>query len=350
MLHSKKCIALDKFIYKALYDQRHGFYMKKNPFGEGGDFITSPNISILFSEMLAVWTMAFWEKLKFPKKFNLIELGSGNGEMILQMIKSFKNFPNFQKSCKINIFEKSPLLKKIQKKKLKQYDIKWIKNLNEIKNGPNIFIANEFFDALPIKQFFKIKKKWTERYVDLANKNNIKFVNKEIDINKLENKIGIKISKNQNIIEYSPKSYEYLKNISKNLISKNGGLLIIDYGSSDILMSNTLQSLKKHRKNNILKNIGNADITYKINFKLFEKITKKLKLKSQGITSQKKFLTNIGILQRAEIITKNLPFSKKTDVYFRLKRLIDENQMGNLFKFMLITNKNINFKTGFELD
>ncbi len=341
---------MDKFIYKALYDQKCGFYMKKNPFGIGGDFITSPNISILFSEMLAVWTIDFWGKLKFPKKFNLIELGSGNGEMILQMIKSFKNFPNFQKSCKINIFEKSPFLKKIQKKKLKQYDVRWIKNLNEIKNGPNIFIANEFFDALPIKQFFKIKKKWTERYVDLANKNDIKFVSKDVDINKLENKIGIKISKKQKIIEYSPKSHEYLKNISKNLISKNGGLLIIDYGSSDILMSNTLQSLKKHRKNNILTNVGNADITYKINFKLFEKISKKLKLKSQGITSQKKFLTNIGIHQRAEIITKNLPFSKKADVYFRLKRLVDENQMGNLFKFMLITNKNINFKTGFELD
>ena len=84
--------------------------------------------------------------------------------------------------------------------------------------------------------------------------------------------------------------------------------------------------------------------------KIFVKISKKLKLKSQGITSQKKFLTNIGIHQRAEIITKNLPFSKKADVYFRLKRLVDENQMGNLFKFMLITNKNINFKTGFELD
>ena len=341
---------LDKFIYKALYDQKYGFYMKKNPFGIGGDFITSPNISILFSEMLAVWTIDFWGKLKFPKKFNLIELGSGNGEMILQMIKSFKNFPNFQKSCKINIYEKSPFLKKIQKKKLKQYDVKWIKNLNEIKDGPNIFIANEFFDALPIKQFFKIKKKWTERYVDLTDKNDIKFDGKEIDINKLENKIGIKISKNQKIIEYSPKSHEYLKNISKNLISKNGGLLIIDYGSSDILMSNTLQSLKKHRKNNILTNMGKADITYKINFKLFEKISRKLKLKSQGITSQKKFLTNIGIHQRAEIITKNLPFSKKADVYFRLKRLVDENQMGNLFKFMLITNKNINFKTGFELD
>ena len=350
MHNNNKCIPLDKLIYKALYDQKYGFYMKKNPFGAGGDFITSPNISVLFSEMLAVWTIDFWGKLKFPKKFNLIELGPGNGEMILQMIKSFKNFPNFQKSCKINIFEKSPFLKKIQKKKLKQYDVKWIKNLNEIKDGPNIFIANEFFDALPIKQFFKIKKKWTERYVDLANKNDIKFVSKDIDINKLENKIGIKISKNQKIIEYSPKSHEYLRNISKNLISKNGGLLIIDYGSSDILMSNTLQSLKKHRKNNILTNVGSADITYKINFKLFEKISKRLKLKSQGITSQKKFLTNMGILKRAEIITKNMPFSKKADVYFRLKRLIDENQMGNLFKFMLITNKNINFKTGFELD
>ena len=350
MHHNKKYLALDKFIYQALYNQKDGFYMKKNPFGVKGDFITSPNISILFSEMISIWSIAFWEKLKFPKKFNLIELGSGNGEMILQMIKSFQKFAAFQKACRIIIFEKSSYLKKIQQKKLKQFDIKWIKNLNEISDGPNIFVANEFFDALPIKQFYKIKKKWTERYVDITNKNNFKFINKKININNLEDKVGFKISKDQKIIEYSPLSHKYLKDISKILISKNGALLIIDYGYLDVLMSNTLQSIKKHKKTNMLSSMGKSDITYQINFKLMERISKKLKLKSQGITSQRNFLINMGILHRAEIISKNLPFSKKADIYFRLKRLIDKNQMGDLFKVMLITNKKINFKTGFKLD
>ena len=115
-------------------------------------------------------------------------------------------------------------------------------------------------------------------------------------------------------------------------------------------MSDTLQSVSRHKKNNLLNSIGNADITYKINFKILEKILKKLKVKSQGVTSQRNFLINMGILHRAEIISKNLTFSKKADIYFRLKRLIDKKQMGNLFKFMLITNKKINFKTGFKLD
>ena len=151
-------ISLDKFIYKALYDKNKGYYMKGNPIGSKGDFITSPNISILFSEMLSIWTISFWQNLKCPKKINLIELGSGNGQMIYDMINSFKNFPKFYQSCKFIIFEKSPHLKKVQKKKLKKFNVKWIKNFNEIKKGTNIFIANEFFDALPIKQFFKINK------------------------------------------------------------------------------------------------------------------------------------------------------------------------------------------------
>ena len=144
MHHNRKYLALDKFIYQALYNQKDGFYMKKNPFGVKGDFITSPDISILFSEMISIWSIAFWEKLKFPKKFNLIELGSGNGEMILQMIKSFQKFAAFQKACRIIIFEKSSYLKKIQQKKLKQFDIKWIKT--QSRNFSQYKILNKFSD------------------------------------------------------------------------------------------------------------------------------------------------------------------------------------------------------------
>ena len=115
---NKNFFPLDKFMHEALYNRKNGFYMKKNPFGIKGDFITSPNISILFSEMLSIWTISFWKNIKSPKQINLIELGAGNGQMVYDMINSFKNFPEFYKSCKFIILEKSPYLKKIQKKKL----------------------------------------------------------------------------------------------------------------------------------------------------------------------------------------------------------------------------------------
>ena len=111
-------ISLDKFINLSLYDNKSGFYMKKNPFGKKGDFITAPNISRLFSEMIAIWIISFWKSLGSPKKFNLIELGAGNGEMMRVFIESFKRFPSFFSSCNFIIHEKSPSLIKIQKKNL----------------------------------------------------------------------------------------------------------------------------------------------------------------------------------------------------------------------------------------
>ena len=344
---NKKIFALDEFINQALYNPKDGYYMKNNPFGEKGDFITSPNISILFSEMLSIWTILLWQNLKCPKKINLIELGSGNGQMIYDMICTLKNFPKFYKSCNFIILEKSPYLKKIQKEKLQNFKVKWIKNLNEIKKGNNVFIANEFFDALPVKQFFKIKNKWLEKFIILDKNNNKSFINLDSNIKKIEKKVGFKISKNQKVIEYSPQTLEYLKNISKKLINNKGALLIIDYGYLEDSMKDTLIAIKKHAISNLFKEFKNSDITYKLNFKLLKKITNVLKLKCQGITTQRNFLINLGIQQRAEILSRNLPFSKKADIYYRLKRLIDKSQMGSLFKVMLITNKKTNFKAGF---
>ena len=108
-------ISLDKFIYLSLYNKKFGYYMKKNPFGKQGDFITAPNVSRLFSEMIAIWIISFWKNLGSPKQFNLIELGGGNGEMMKILIESFQNFPSFQKSCNLIIHEKSPTLIRMQK-------------------------------------------------------------------------------------------------------------------------------------------------------------------------------------------------------------------------------------------
>ena len=346
-ISNNKHISFDKFVDIALYHKKTGYYMKKNPFGKDGDFITAPNISILFSEMLAIWCIAFWEHLGYPKKINIIELGAGNGEMMYQMIKVFERFNKFRESSNYFILEKSQFLKKIQKKKLNSHKITWLNSINKLKNGPNIFLANEFFDALPIKQFIKKNNKWYEKSIKKNNTNKYEFVNVITNIKNLEKKIEINLSKNQKIIEFSPLTYDYLNIISKKINTFQGGLLIVDYGYLKKKMRDSLQSIYKHKFNNILDNFSKSDITYNLNFFLLKKIVKKLNLKVVGLTSQRNFLTKLGILDRAEILAKNLQFSKKADIYYRIKRLIDRNFMGELFKVMFVTGKNIKFKLGF---
>ena len=341
-------ISLDKFIDLCLYDKKSGYYMKKNPFGKKGDFITAPNISRLFPEMIALWIISFWQSLGSPKKFNLIELGAGNGEMMKIMIESFNKFPSFLNHCNLIIHEKSPSLIKIQKQKFIKNKIIWISKINKIKKIPSIFIANEFFDSMAIKQFSKKKNIWFEKFVNLDIKKKASFFEKKANIKKLEKKINFRISQNQNFIEYSELGLNYLKDISKFIKKNDGGLLIIDYGYTDKKMKNTLQAIANHKFANILNNIGNADITHNISFELFKKFLKKLGGLNNNLTTQKNFLTEMGIKERAEILSKNQNFLKKADIFYRLNRLIDDRQMGSLFKVMLIKNRKNKFQLGFN--
>jgi len=339
-------ISLDKFIDKALYDKSKGYYINKNPIGNLGDFITSPNISIMFSEMIAIWLISFWENIGCPKKINIIELGAGNGEMMYQILKTIDNFKKFKSSTKFYIHEISPYLKKVQKNKIQNYNVKWIEDLNTISKYPSIFIANEFFDALPIKQFFKRKNEWFEKFISYKNKK-LFFVDKKTKISNIEKITKQKIFNNQNFIEFSPLAFKKLSTISKIVNRENGGLLIIDYGYNKKKMFDSLQSVKNHKKNNLLDNIYKSDITHMINFNIYKKRLRKLKFNFVKLTTQRKFLIKMGILQRAEIISKNVSFSKKSDIYFRLRRLIDKNEMGELFKVLFATKKKNNFKLGF---
>ncbi len=340
-------LTLDKFINLSLYDKKFGYYMKKNPFGKKGDFITAPNVSRLFSEIIAIWIVSFWKSLGSPKKFNIIEMGAGNGEMMKILFESFQKFPLFFNSCNLIIYEKSPLLIKIQKKKLNKKKITWISKIGKISKVPSIFVANEFFDSLPIKQFEKNNHVWFEKFVKVKIKKKSFLFEKKIDIKKIEKKINFKISQNQNFIEYSEQGLNYLTEISIFIKKNTGGLLLIDYGYLDKKMKNTLQAISNHKFANILDNIGNVDITHNINFELFRKYTDQKGNLKNNITTQKNFLIKMGIKERAEIISQNLNFLKKADIYYRLKRLIDEKQMGNLFKVMLVKNKKNNFKLGF---
>ncbi len=349
ILKQKKSLPIDKFIYTSLYDKKFGYYMKKNPFGKNGDYITSPMISNLFSEMIAVWCVAFWEHLGKPKKILITELGPGDGSLCSNLIQTFKQFNSFYNSLEIKLLEKSIKLKKIQKKKINNKKVKWINKISELNNGPIIFIANEFFDSLPIKQIYKKNKLFFERHVMLSKKNKkIIFLNKKIKKNLIKNIKKLNLNTFNNFIEYPIVSIKYLEMIAKKIKKYNGGILSFDYGYTNGKNKNTLQSVKKHKYLNIFTEPGNADITSHINYKLFSKIIRKNNLEVSKIIDQSEFLQKLGIIERANLLSKKISFKEKADLYYRLKRLLHFKEMGCLFKVLFAQKKGQKFSLGFE--
>ena len=348
LLKEKKYIPLDRFINIALYDKKSGYYMKKNPFGKRGDFITSPLISNLFGEMLAVWCVAYWEHLNKPRKILIVELGPGDGTLCKNLLDTFKQFENFYNSVDINLLEISDKLKKIQKIKINNKKVTWIKKLNEINYGPVIFFGNEFFDALPIKQVYKKKKKFFEKYVTLSDdKKKIKILHKKANNNLIRQIQNLKLISAGNTIEYPIEALKFLKAIANKINKFGGGLLTFDYGHTISKNKNTLRSIKKHKHYDIFFRPGHSDITSHLNFKLFQEILIKYNLDVKKITNQSDFLKKIGILERANILSKNMTFKEKANMFYRLKRLIDHRDMGKHFKVLFAQKKNKIFSLGF---
>ena len=343
---SKK-IPIDKFIANAMYNKDYGYYSKKITFGKNGDFITAPGISSLFSEMLALWIVSFWEHVNKPKIFNIVELGPGDGQMSSILIKTFKKFPDFFNSSKFFLYEKSKNLKKLQKKNLYKEKVKWIKNFNKIKKGPIIFLGNEFFDAIPIKQFEKINNILYEKYVKLEKNSKINTFLKKTDYKTVEELKKFDLLNNQSFIEFPKQGLKELDLIINSIKRLKGGLLLIDYGFLKQESNNTLQSVKNHKKNMIFNNIGNADITSLVNFYLLKNYLKKKKLETNNVVTQEFFLKKMGIINRAEIISKKMNFKEKSNLYLRLQRLLNPKQMGELFKVICAFKLKKKFSLGF---
>jgi NADH dehydrogenase [ubiquinone] 1 alpha subcomplex assembly factor 7 len=349
LIYKKKIIPLDKFIDIALYDKQLGYYENKKIFSRDGDFITSPFISSIFSEMISIWIVSYWIYLKKPKKINILELGPGNGLMINQIINSLKKIKTFDANFNIYLHEKSESLIKVQKENLNNFkNIVWIKNINKIKQYPTIIIANEFFDAFPIKQFFKINNNWHEQCISF--KKNIKKI--IYYKNKVNNNILKKYSKFFNInkskiIEYPVKIENYLNSISKIIKKNNGIFLTFDYGYSDIVGKNTLRAIKKHKIVDLLKEYTDCDITFDINFNILKNIFKKNNVRFIGAVSQNFFLQKLGIMERASQIVKKQNVIDSKNLILSINKLINPKEMGNTFKALAFCNKNCKFNLGF---
>ena len=190
-------LSLSRYIFLCLYEKNHGYYQKNRI---GTDFVTAPEISQLFGECISIFIASINQKIGNIRDF--CELGPGNGDLCKVLIKTFKNFPDFYKNVKIFLYERSKYLRKVQKNKIKEKKVSWLKNINDIKSGPVLFFGNEFFDAIPIKQFKLDKNKIYEKYLSFNKKDKIKII-----LKKAKKKTIFKLKKfglfnNKGVIEY----------------------------------------------------------------------------------------------------------------------------------------------------
>ncbi len=330
---NKKDIRLDNFIKSALYS-KNGYYYNKKPIGKKNDFVTAPEISQTFGEIIGIYLFYNW-KVKIKSKFNLIELGPGRGTLFKDIENSVKNYPEFLSYANISFIEINNELIKVQKnnfKKIKFYKFNWSKSINFRSKLPSIIYSNEFFDCFPVRQFIK-KNLWFEKFVSVNEKNNNFYFKDKLVKNK---KLIYKLNRyKEKVLEISIERNKYFEKICK-FIKMNGGIfLTIDYGYDKNIKNFTLQAIQNHKPSHVLENIGNQDISSHVNFKDLIEIANSYKLNIEEFCTQRQFLIKYGILERKEILSKS-SHSKKINT--GVDRLINKKEMGNLFKFLIISN------------
>lgn len=321
-------IDVGQFMSLALGHPEFGYYMKQDPFGREGDFTTAPEISQMFGEMIAAWILEVWQQMGSPSPFTLLECGPGRGTLMADIMRSLKNVPGFHDAAKVHLMEISPVLKQMQSAALAAYSPIWHANLENIPGYPMIVIANEFLDALPVRQLVKTEEGWSERLVALKGD---EFV---FELRKLPIDLGI-VAEAEQIFEISPVRSAFVTDLVKKL---NGAALFIDYGHAYSGLGDTLQALKDHQYVSPLQHIGDADLTTHVDFQAVKKAAESAGGTVTGPVEQGAWLKSIGIEQRADILKKKANEAQKFDIEKSLQRLTDSSQMGSLFKVMGITN------------
>jgi NADH dehydrogenase [ubiquinone] 1 alpha subcomplex assembly factor 7 len=336
-------ISVAEFMTDCLLSPKKGYYNLENTIGNKGDFITAPEISQIFGELIGLSFVDYWHQCKKPKSPIITDLGGGKGTMLDDCLRAISKVDkNLRKFIQPTFVESSNTFKKKQKKIIP--DSHSFGEIDEIPDGFLMLYANEFFDALPIHQFIKINNKWHERLIDLDLNNNLEFIadNKP----SLYEKILPKNLQNNEIIEFSPAAIQIVSSLTKRVLATGGIILIIDYALSDKDTFGSLQAVKDHKYIDPLCNPGNSDLSSKVNFSILIKVAEELNAKVYGPIKQNALLKNLGIELRCEQLIQNNP-SKKKSIINDYNRLTANNGMGDIFEAIAITPQNLLKPAGF---
>ena len=326
-------ISLYDYMKLALTHPDHGYYTRAEPFGTAGDFITAPEISQMFGELIGLWAIDVWMKLGSPKTFLFAELGPGNGTLMMDALRSARLMPGFLEAADIRLVEASPRLRQKQAALLAGYHLRWHDAISELPHAPLILIANEFFDALPIRQYQRTADGWRERLVT-HDATGFKFTLAR-EVSRLDLAPD---AAEGDIFETCPDGDALIADIAARLRSAGGAALVIDYGPAETLIGDSFQAIRKHRYADPLARPGEADLTAHVKFAALKSIARTQGARVFGPTPQGLFLERLGIEARCHLLSRNADEAQRKALANQLRRLTSAEEMGTLFKALALTH------------
>ncbi len=325
------------------------YYAQGEVFGAGGDFITAPEISQAFGEIVGLWCAVTWQALGAPKTFRLVECGPGRGTLMADALRAASRVPGFADAARIHLIERSPKLREKQREALKGALVTWHDGVEDVPAGLAIIVANEFLDALPIRQWEKTDRGWIERAVDLASDGTFKFTlgaARDLDIPLAMSADAAPGA----IFETSPAILDWTRRTAARLTEHGGAALVIDYGHTKTALGDTLQAVKAHRYHSPLSDPGEADLTAHVDFEAVATAAREMGAKVFGPTPQGAWLSRLGITVRAAQLSAGKDERKANEIRGAVQRLVAPDGMGLLFKVLAFTNPALEACEGFGED
>ncbi len=343
-------LPVSRYMALALGHPTLGYYITRDPFGTKGDFITAPEISQMFGELIGLWAVAQWQAMGAPPRFHLVELGPGRGTLMADALRAARLLPAFGAAAEVHLVETSPVLRAAQNKALETAGppLSWHDRVEDVPDGPLIVIANEFFDALPIDQFLRTKGVWHERRVGLDAAGNLVFGLHPAPAPH----IGTLAAANGPAPEgavFERMETGPARALASRLARSGGAALVVDYGHAGGF-GDTLQALRAHRFVDPLDAPGTADLTAHVDFSALGRLAHQAGARAFGPLTQGAFLQRLGLLQRAAGLKANADAATRAAIDAAAARLAgeEEGQMGRLFKVMVLTHESIGAPVAFD--
>ncbi|WP_374306014.1 class I SAM-dependent methyltransferase [Methylocella sp.] len=330
-------ISLDRYMALALAHPVHGYYRTRDPLGPQGDFVTAPEISQMFGEMIGLWAVEVWRLMGAPAPVRLVELGPGRGTLMADALRAARLAPDFLAALEVDLVEISAPLRERQRAALEKSGVRinWRNSVDETPPGPAIFIANEFFDALPVRHYVFRDGGWRERRVGLDVEGRLCF-----GLGEIEKAIEAR-GEEGDILEVGVAAARMMTRIGVRIAAQGGALLAIDYGYEQPARGETLQAMKGHRFVDPLESPGEADLTAHVDFSALARAAKGAGAAAHGPLEQGEFLTRLGLVERAAALAAANE-AQRALVEAALERLAGaggRTDMGRLFKAIAVTRR-----------
>lgn len=339
-------IGLDRYMADCLLHPEHGYYATRDPFGRAGDFITAPEISQMFGEMLGLCLAQVWLDQGRPAPFTLAEIGPGRGTLMADVARVIRSVPGMAEAARLHLIEASPTLRAVQRQTLAAHPVTWHDSVETLPGAPLFLLANEFFDALPIRQFLRTEAGWAERQVGLQGERLVPGLAPPTRFAALEHRLAD--TKPGDVVETCPAAVPILTGIARRIAAHGGAALVIDYGHWRSL-GNTFQAVRAHEYCDPFAAPGEADLTAHVAFEPLAASARVAGAQASAMTAQGLLLERLGITARAEALAAKLSGRAREAHRAAHRRLTHPEEMGQVFQSLAIFPATAPVPPGFDV-